>query len=41
MEVIDGGYRKGFWFHDRDSITQEEIDFMNAAFREAGKYDPR
>ncbi len=41
MEVIDGGYRKGFWLHDRNSITQEEIDFMNEAFREAGEHDPR
>ncbi len=41
MKVIDGGYRKGFWFHDRGAHTQEEIDFANAAFREAGKHDPR
>jgi hypothetical protein len=41
MEVIDGGYRKGAWFHDRDAHTQEEIDFVNEAFREAGQHDPR
>jgi hypothetical protein len=41
MKVIDGGYRRGLWLHDRDSITQEEVDFLNAAFREAGKHDPR
>jgi hypothetical protein len=41
MEVLEGGYQKGFWFHDRNSITQEEIDFMNDAFREAGQHDPR
>jgi hypothetical protein len=41
MEVIQGGYRKGFWFHDRNSITQEEIDFVNEALREAGQHDPR
>jgi len=41
MKVIEGGYRKGLWFLDRDAHTQEEIDFLNAAFREAGKYDPR
>lgn len=27
--------------HDREGITREEIDFFNAAFREAGKHDPR
>lgn len=41
MEVIDGGYQKGFWFHDRNSVSQKEINFMNEAFREAGKHDPR
>jgi hypothetical protein len=41
MEVIQGDCRKGFWFHDRNSITQEEIDFLNEAFREAGQHDPR
>jgi len=41
MKVIDGGYKKGFWFHDPDGNTQEEIDFLNEAFREAGQYDPR
>jgi len=41
MKVDEGGYRKGVWFHDRDSLTQEEIDFANAALREAGKHDPR
>ena len=41
MKVIKGGYRKGLWLHDPDAHTQEEIDFLNEAFREAGKYDPR
>jgi hypothetical protein len=41
MEVIEGGYRKGLWFHDRNSLTQEEIDFANEAFREAGQHDAR
>jgi len=41
MEVIEGGFKEGFWFRDRNSITQEEIDFVNEAFREAGKHDPR
>lgn len=41
MEVIDGGYRKGCWLRDRSAFTQEEIDFANEAFREAGKHDPR
>ena len=41
MKVIEGGYKKGFWLHDPDCATQEEIDFLNEAFREAGKHDPR
>ena len=41
LKVIDGGYRKGLWFHDRQAHTQEEIDFINEAFREAGQHDPR
>lgn len=41
MEVIDGEARKGFWLRDRTAFTQEEIDFANEAFREAGKHDPR
>jgi len=41
MEAIQGGFKKGFWFQDRNSISQEEIDFMNEAFREAGQYDSR
>ena len=41
MQLIKGGYQKGIWLHDRQGHTQEEIDFMNAAFREAGRQDPR
>lgn len=41
LKVIDGEYQKGIWMHDRKAHTQEEIDFINAAFREAGQYDPR
>jgi len=41
MDVIQGGYQKGLWFHDRGANTQEEINFMNEAFQEAGKHDPR
>jgi len=25
MDVIQGGYQKGLWFHDRGANTQEEI----------------
>jgi len=41
MKVIDGGYQKGIWMHDPNCATQEEIDFLNEAFREAGQHDPR
>jgi hypothetical protein len=41
MEVIQGGFKEGCWLHDRSAYTQEEIDFANEAFREAGKHDPR
>ena len=41
MKVIDGGYWKGLWFHDRGAHTQEEIDALNEAFRLAGQHDPR
>ncbi|MDD3581952.1 MAG: hypothetical protein PHW74_13135 [Desulfobacca sp.] len=41
MQLIKGGYQKGIWLHDRQGHTQEEIDFMNAAFWEAGRHDPR
>jgi len=41
VEVIEGGYQKGLWFHDRDAHTQEEIDALNEAFRLIGQDDPR
>ncbi|RLB01245.1 MAG: hypothetical protein DRG59_06915 [Deltaproteobacteria bacterium] len=41
MKVIEGGYKKGLWLHDPDAHTQEEIDFLNEAFRRVGKADPR
>jgi hypothetical protein len=41
MGVIRGGFKEGIWFHDREAYTQEEIDFVNEAFREAGQHDPR
>ena len=41
MKVIKGGYKKGLWFHDPDAHPQEEIDFLNEAFRRVGKADPR
>ena len=41
FKVIDGGYQKGIWMHDRDAHTQEEIDALNEAFRLLGQDDPR
>ena len=41
FKVIQGGYRQGVWLHDRQAHTQEEINFINEAFREAGQHDPR
>lgn len=41
MELIEGGFKEGFWLRDQTAFTQEEIEFANEAFREAGKYDPR
>jgi len=40
VEVIEGGFKKGLWFHDRDSHTQEEIDALNEASRLLGQDDP-
>jgi len=41
LKVVQGGFKEGVWFHDRNAHTQEEIDFLNEAFREAGRHDPR
>ena len=41
LKVVQGGYQKGIWMHDRDAHTQEEIDALNEAFRLLGQDDPR
>jgi len=41
MKVIEGGYKKGFWSHDPDAYTDEEIEYANEAFRRLSKIDPR
>ena len=41
LKVVQGGYQRGIWMHDRDAHTQEEIDALNEAFRLLGQDDPR
>jgi hypothetical protein len=41
MEVINGGYKKGMWFHDRAAYSDEEIEYVNGAFRRISQHDPR
>lgn len=41
MKAIDGGDQKGIWMHDPDAYTDEEIDYVNEAFRRLSKADPR
>ncbi|MEW6657387.1 MAG: hypothetical protein AB1424_01875 [Thermodesulfobacteriota bacterium] len=33
MEVIDGGFKKGSWLHDRGAYSDDEIAEMNERFR--------
>lgn len=32
MEVIQGGFKKGFWLHDRETYSNEEIEVWNNRF---------
>ena len=41
MKVIEGKYQKGAWFHDPDAYDEEDIAFLNEAFRTIGQADPR
>ena len=34
MKVIEGGYRKGFWLHDREAYSDEEIAKVNQRVRQ-------
>jgi len=40
MDEIKKYDMKDVWFHD-ENMPQVEVDFMNAAFREAAEIDPR
>jgi len=33
FHVIDGGYRKGVWLHDRKTYSDEEIAIGNERFK--------
>jgi len=41
MKVRNGGYQKGIWRHDPDAYTDQEIEYVNEAFRRLAKLDPR
>lgn len=32
MKIIEGGYQKGSWLHDRDAYSEEEIEAWNKRF---------
>ncbi|RJR47283.1 MAG: hypothetical protein C4567_01255 [Deltaproteobacteria bacterium] len=34
MKVIQGGFKKGFWLHDREAYSDEEIAKTNQRFRQ-------
>jgi len=34
MEVIQGGYQKGAWQHDREAYSDEEIALWNERFKQ-------
>jgi hypothetical protein len=34
MKVIKGGYQKGYWLHDRNAYSDEEIAIVNERFRQ-------
>jgi hypothetical protein len=34
MEVIQGGFQKGAWLHDRDAYSDEEIEICNERFKQ-------
>lgn len=36
LKIIDGGYKENTWMHD-PNIPQEDVDFINAAFKEAAE----
>ncbi|MBN2569816.1 MAG: hypothetical protein JXB42_10350 [Deltaproteobacteria bacterium] len=41
MKVIKGNFQKNIWKHDRAAYSDNDIDFVNEALREAGQHDPR
>ena len=36
LQVLDGGYKENVWMHD-PNFSQEDVDFINAAFEAAAK----
>jgi hypothetical protein len=41
MEVIQGGYQKGAWHHDREAYSDEEIAAVNERLRQLMSLYPR
>jgi hypothetical protein len=34
VEVVEGGFKKGSWLHDREAYSDEEIAEVNERFRQ-------
>ena len=41
MEVIQGGFKKGSWLHDREAYSEEEIVEMNERFKQLIERNPQ
>ncbi|MBW2648197.1 MAG: hypothetical protein JRC53_00005 [Deltaproteobacteria bacterium] len=40
-KIIEGGYQKGVWGHDRDAYSNEDIEFFNEFLRTVAKHRPQ
>lgn len=37
LKKIDGNFQPNTWLHDPDSFSDEDVDFINSAWKEAAK----
>jgi len=41
LKVVQGGFQKGVWQHDREAHTDEDIEFFNEFLRTVAKHRPQ